>query len=166
MNAKCNWPRYSDNKVIQIKVNIKRDWVETCCIAESIFTSLALHLETQTIWARPAAKIKPESFIIFVHCTQFVRVLLPNMSFNSFLLSPFYSATWRIKRLHLLHPCVCPSVVENNTTQSFLVRPASYGGGQGSPAILRPHQLAVPCWSQWDMPAIQGTGVKCFVEMC
>lgn len=47
MNAKCKWPRYSDNKVIKIKVNIKRDCAETCCIAERSFTVLALHLQTQ-----------------------------------------------------------------------------------------------------------------------
>lgn len=88
------------------------------------------------IWAGPTAKIKPESFIIFECWTQFVRVLLLNMSFITFLLSPFCSATWGINRLHLLHPCVCPSVLENNTAPNILVRPASYRGGQGSPDIL------------------------------
>lgn len=33
------------------------------------------------------------------------------------------------KRLHLIHPCVCPPVPGNDTTTMFLVKPASYGGG-------------------------------------
>lgn len=52
------------------------------------------------------------------------------------------------KRLHLIHPCVCPPVPENNTTPMFLVKPASCRGGQGSAAMLSSLQLAAPCWSQ------------------
>ncbi len=52
------------------------------------------------------------------------------------------------KGLHLIHPCVCPPVPENDTIPMFLVKPASYGGGRGSAAVLRPLQMAASCWSQ------------------
>lgn len=88
MNAKCNWQRYSDNKIIKIKVNIIGiAWKHA---AEIIFTLLALHLQIQMIWAWPTAKIKPESFIIFACCTQFVRVLVLNMSSTSFYFRPLF----------------------------------------------------------------------------
>lgn len=70
------------------------------------------------------------------------------------------------KRLHLIHPCVCPPVPENDTTPMFLVKLVSYRGGQRSVAILSPLQLAAPCWSQWEMPGRQGTRVKCPVKVC
>ncbi len=70
------------------------------------------------------------------------------------------------KRLHLIHPCVCPPVPENDTTPMLLVKLVSYGGGQGSVAVLSPLQLAAPCWCQWEMPGRQRTGVKCPVKVC
>lgn len=156
MNAKCNWPRHSDNKAIKIKVNMKRDCVETCCIAESAFTLLALHLQTQYDLGRTNSPNK--AWVIHYSCMSYpvCQSSAPLHVLHQLSTFTLCSATWGINRLHLLHPCVCPSDLENNTTPNFLVRPASYRGGQGSPDILRPHQLAVPCWSQWDMPARQG----------
>lgn len=148
------------------KNTVRGDCVKTNAVSHN-FTLLTLHLQTQ-LGQTNSQNNMSESFISFNSFSQFVIVpscVLYRWLFLSFV-PPLYSATWRIKRLQHLHPCVCPSVLENNTRPNFLVRLTSYRGWQGSPAILRPHQLAVPCWSQWNMPGRQGTGVKCSVEVC
>lgn len=163
--GECCFREYSNRN----KSKYKRGLCENNCRVAHFYIACVAFANSNNLGQTNGQSSFSESFIIFPRSPKFARV--PKGVLHRWLLRTLfsiftlYSATWRIKRLRLLHPCVCP-VLENNTTPNFLVRPASYRGGKGSPAILRPHHLAVPCWSQWDMPGRRGTGVKCPVEVC